>query len=314
MKKRWSSLSKPDCHADHLIGDTRTPFIVKDKNGIAIGCDKWENEYGTRSTVNDETLKKKHIVCVGDSFVYGHGVARGNTISDYFDNITSDDYSCFNLGEPGTGFDTALLRLQQWCNEFGDNVHTIYFGLSAITRWRHWEFTNKNWQWEDDVYTEENYDGVFHDYFKVDFLDIRGPSEAESSHKRSNYIRKSYAQLLSKVHIFAKLDATIMAVINLSKVYNFNVYFFNTNAKNYTIKDGQVLKEQTESHQVKWCTGFQFDPVMIEWTRVQESLKGDEKRKNVVWDINYIPNDGHWNSKGCNLVAKLLYEETKQWY
>ena len=69
--------------------------------------------------------------------------------------MVSEDYSCFNLAEPGSGFDTALLRLQQWCNGFGDQVHTIYFGIPEITRLRHWEAVDENWQWEDDIMKED---------------------------------------------------------------------------------------------------------------------------------------------------------------
>ena len=155
MKKRWSSLSQPDWGDIDMTDKQLTPYQNKDENGNEIGADKWENTYHTRSTVNDETLKKKHILFLGDSFVYGHGVKRGNTISDYFNEMVSEDYSCFNLAEPGSGFDTALLRLQQWCNGFGDQVHTIYFGIPEITRLRHWEAVDENWQWEDDIMKED---------------------------------------------------------------------------------------------------------------------------------------------------------------
>ena len=166
MKKRWSSLSQPDWGDIDMTDKQLTPYQNKDENGNEIGADKWENTYHTRSTVNDETLKKKHILFLGDSFVYGHGVKRGNTISDYFNEMVSEDYSCFNLAEPGSGFDTALLRLQQWCNGFGDQVHTIYFGIPEITRLRHWEAVDENWQWEDDIMKE---DKVYWDHLGVQY-------------------------------------------------------------------------------------------------------------------------------------------------
>ena len=159
MTSRWSSLSTAKEH-QRLNG--KSAYEIKDSNGKITECDKWENDYCTRSTVDDETLKKKHIVCLGDSFVYGHGVPRGNTMTDYLDNLVSDEYSCFNLGLPGTGFDTALLRLQHWCNEFGDQVHTVYFGLSSLTRLKHWESYKENWMWEDNVY--ENFPTITMNY------------------------------------------------------------------------------------------------------------------------------------------------------
>jgi hypothetical protein len=292
-----------------------TPYQNKDENGNEIGADKWENNYHTRSKVNDETLNKKHILFLGDSFVYGHGVKRGNTISDYFNEMVSEDYSCFNLAEPGSGFDTALLRLQQWCNGFGDQVHTIYFGISEITRLRHWEAVDENWQWEDDIMKE---DKVYWDHLGVQYSPSFHNATGKTG-KRVNVIRDNYTKLLSKVNSVAKLHTTISAVINLSKVHNFKVYFFSTSAE---IPTEQIIKEhtkeQTASQTVKWCNAIGSNPVMIAWEQHNQNTdrlaNPEQKRKDKSWDSNYIPNDGHWNSKGCNLVARMLYEETYDWY
>jgi len=305
MKLRWSSLSTPDCHENDLLDEKLTPYQIKDEHGNEIGCDKWENIYGTRSTVNDETLKKKHILFLGDSFVYGHGVARHNTISDYVDNLISDEHSCFNLGVPGTGFDTALLRLQQWSNMFGDKIHTVYFGISELSRLKHWESLKDDWTWEDEVYKR----GVvlrFHDTYGLNYSPGFKHSTSFSDpylNQREKTIIQGYNNTLSKVNCVAKLDATVMAVINLSKVYNFNVYFFSTNSSNLPDEDEKVLKEQTESSQVKWCDGRHLDPTMVTFDRTNDD-----------WHSNYIKNDGHWNAKGNNMIATVLYEQTKHWY
>jgi hypothetical protein len=324
MKKRWSSLSTPDCYQIEVgtlnhtpPGSNLTPYQIKDEDGKEIGCDKWENEYHTRSKVNDETLKKKHILFLGDSFVYGHGVARGNTVSDFFDIYISDDYSCFNLGVPGTGFDTGLLRLQQWCNAHGDQVHAIYFGLSELSRHRHWEWLEEDWKWSDSVYTEDKY---FYDSVRVDFSpefrEAKG-RDFDPTNKRVISIRKNYSKLLSKVNSVAKLDATVMAVINLSKVYNFNVYFFNTNSSNLPDEDETVLKEQTENYNIKWSEGSHLDPTMRVWDRHNSIIVNNDtenKRQDSLWNSYFIKNDGHWSSKGCKMVANEIFDETKQWY
>ena len=320
MKKRWSSLSQPDWGDIDMTDTQLTPYQNKDEDGNEIGADKWENTYHTRSTVNDETLKKKHILFLGDSFVYGHGVKRGNTISDYFNEMVSEDYSCFNLAEPGSGFDTALLRLQQWCNGFGDQVHTIYFGIPEITRLRHWEAVDENWQWEDDIMKE---DKVYWDHLGVQYSPSFHHATGKTG-KRVNVIRDNYTKLLSKVNSVAKLHTTISAVINLSKVHNFKVFFFCTFGFTDSGDDNILLRKQTESTQVKWCDGLQFDPMQIAY---EESLKPpkplasmtkeeqDEYHKNwEPWDSNYIPNDGHWNSKGCKKVSDVLHRQTKHWY
>jgi len=299
MTPRWSSLSTAKLYED-LNGESTT-FAIKDSNGKITECDKWENDYCTRSTVDDEILKKKHIVCLGDSFVYGHGVPRGNTMTDYLDNLVSDEYSCFNLGLPGTGFDTALLRLQQWCNEFGDQVHTVYFGLSSLTRLKHWESYKENWMWEDNVY--ENFPTVTMNYLPNDLLN----SNASKWHKhRAALVHKSYTHLISKVNSMAKLDATIVALTNLSKVHNFNIYFFGTFIGGpTTVKELAIIKEQTENYNIKWGETNRGPLITYFNTNNVDSAS---------WKSYLIKNDGHWNAKGNNRVAQVLYNETKQWY
>ncbi len=302
MTPRWSSLSTAKLYED-LNGESTT-FAIKDSNGKITECDKWENDYCTRSTVDDEILKKKHIVCLGDSFVYGHGVPRGNTMTDYLDNLVSDEYSCFNLGLPGTGFDTALLRLQQWCNEFGDQVHTVYFGLSSLTRLKHWESCKEDWMWEDNVY-DDDYPSMSMNYLpnEAKFFDSNA---TKWQRQREALVHKSYTHLMSKVNSMAKLDAIIVALTNLSKVHNFNIYFFGTfiGGPN-TIKDLAIIKEQTENYNIKWGETDR-GPLMTYF-----------KTKNIdskSWGSYHIKNDGHWNAKGNNRVAQVLYNETKQWY
>lgn len=308
MKIHWSSLSTPDCYENDLTDENLTPYQIKDEHGNEIGCDKWENIYGTRSTVNAETLKKKHILFLGDSFVYGHGVARGNTVTDYVEKLVSDEYSCFNLGVPGTGVDTALLRLQQWCNMFGEQVHTIYFGISELSRTRHYESIRENWVWEDEVYRKSELNS-FCNTMSLNYSPAFGPGNSFSHPyliQREKTIIQGYNSTLSKVNSVAKLDATVMAVINLSKAYNFNVYFFSTNSSNLPDEDEKVLKEQTENYNIKWCTGTHLDPVMITFEK--------HKTTSKEWETYYIKNDGHWNVKGNNMIASVLYEETKHWY
>ena len=309
MKKHWSSLSSPDIY-EYLL-DKKTHFDIKDKDGNIIGCDSWENIYFTRSIVNDETLKKKHIVYVGDSFVYGHGVSRPNTVSSCFGNLVSDQYSCFNLAEPGTGPDSSLVRLNQWCNSFGNQVHTVYFGISNLTRLSHWESdTEFNWSWDDNIYEDHRSNGMDVKDWKFlysisnehrqpeNFTPGNGPRKQK---KRSEIIYKSYTNLVSNVQSMARLDSTISAVMHLSKVYNFNVYFFDT-CFSINQEDLEVLKKQTENYNIKWCTQSQSNP-----------LRTSEIPKKEL-DIFTIKNDGHWSEDGNKEVARVMYNETKHWY
>jgi hypothetical protein len=305
MKQHWSSFSSPDIYKDN--NGAKTHFDIKDKDGNIIGCDSWENDYGTRSIVNDETLKKKHIVYVGDSFVYGHGVSRPNTISSCFDNLVSDNYSCFNLAEPGTGHDSSLVRLNQWCNSFGNQVHTVYFGISNTTRISHWESdTNIDWAWDDPVYEGSPWKFLFSISRRHNSpWRLQNKNSApRKQQKRSEVIYKSYTNLVSNVQNMSRLDNTITSVINLSKVYNFNVYFFDT-CFSFNQEDIEVLKKQTENYNIKWCNRQDAHPM--------NKIKNDDTKK-LKLETYYIKNDGHWNAKGNKTVATVLYDETKHWY
>ena len=157
-------------------------------------------------------------------------------------------------------------------------------------------------------------DKNLYDHFSIDYSPSFHNATGKTG-KRVNTIRGKYNQVLSKVNSVAKLHTTISAVINLSKVHNFKVYFFSTAAE---IPTEQIIKEHTASQTVKWCNAIGSNPVMIAWEQHNQNTdrlaNPEQKRKDKSWDSNYIPNDGHWNSKGCNLVARMLYEETYDWY
>jgi hypothetical protein len=289
MKKPWSSFSPPDHWKSN--GEP-THFENKDPDGNVIGMDKWQNDYMTRSVVNDETLAKNHILFLGDSFVFGHGVERGKTLSDFFDKLISDDYSCFNLGVPGAGIDTILLRLQQWCNKFGNQTHTVYFGITSLTRLVHWEPEKTDWTWDDSIYDEEM------EMWPFLYRSSKIIPKQKFRQRRAKIIHDSYQNLLSNVQCMARFDASIQAVINLSKAYNFNVYFFDT-CCDINDKDREIIKEHTEDYNVKWLTS-------------SNGTLG--KLSDEEWDKYIIKNDGHWTPHGNKKVASILYNETEEWY
>jgi hypothetical protein len=99
-----------------------------------------------------------------------------------------------------------------------------------------------------------------------------------------------------------RFDAMIQAVINLSKAYNFSVYFFDTCCE-FNDKDLEIMQEQTEDYNVKWCNSYDAKPMSTLGTL-----------SNEEWDKYYIKNDGHWTPQGNKKVASILYNETEEWY
>ena len=92
MNRKFSSLSNANCYED-LRGE------CKWKNENTNTYDVIENDYYSRSIINDEILKKKHILFLGDSFVFGHGITHAESMGVQFEEfLDNDEYCIINLG------------------------------------------------------------------------------------------------------------------------------------------------------------------------------------------------------------------------
>ena len=99
----------------------------------------YDNDYMSRSTIPEDIKEKKHILFIGDSFIFGDKLLRHEIISAHFEKMLDiDKYCVINLATNGTSLEHATLRLQQWCNSFPDNIHSVYLGITSLTRSTHW--------------------------------------------------------------------------------------------------------------------------------------------------------------------------------
>ena len=284
-QQKWSSFARPDCWWQQN-GSFSTE--VKNDEGEIIGDENWENDCLSRSVVTEETLSKnKHIMFLGDSFVFGHGLKREDDLANQFSKIiNSDEHSCFNLALPGGNNTFSLLRLQQWCNVHGNKVDTVYVGISDIMRENYWP-TDPTIEWDDTIYDQGEVRRVgksIRPFFYV-------PSSTPNSVFK--YTHKRFEQLLSKKNSVANLESFIVSIIHMSKTYGFNVFFFDV-FHILTSKEHYLIKNFISTH------------------------------KNVIWDDTHdfrvgdtvykIKNDGHWNSKGAHKVTTTLYKKSKNWY
>jgi len=289
----FSEFASADCFETFELGNQITGQTI--------------NKYFTRTKISEEQLaQKKHILFIGDSFTYGHGVEDHETLPAHFESMLDDDeYYVINLAATATSIDWSVTRLQQWCNTFSENIHAVYFGVTAISRRTHWQKVSRDnhgrYKQVDDLssslgdYIDINVYDKLDDastYYKFDFLS--GTSEKSELVKPKH---KAYIILSSKVNDVNYCERNLVSVKQKANIYNFNVYVYFI-LKDLTISEQEIMKENLESNNsnidIKVQTGFAwFVPEPTE---------------------NYRLSDGHWNSNGCNYMATKLLDNTIEWY
>jgi len=285
-----SPFSPPNCWKNH--NGKQIKFAVKDKDGKIIGfSDKWNNDYLTRSVITNDILDTRHVLFLGDSYVFGHGVKNEDCLSEQFMNNHLDTrfgigHTAFNLAFPGSGNDFSLLRLQQWCNLYGDKVDAVYMGITNMSRTGHWEI-EEDWDWDSDIYYKQK-------HTRINYIpnNIQGVLEK----KRNKEICNAYDTLTSKIDLLSKFETMLYSIANLSKVHNFKVHFF----------DIQQILNPSEVDEIV-VNLKKYDNIMYNTTNYSSGHRYLDAEC-------YIPNDDHWNALGCRMVANELYEKTRSWY
>ena len=273
----WSSLSGPDVYSEFC--GVQCPYAIKDSSGMITGYDTWENDYYSRSEINSETLNKKHVMFLGDSFTFCHGVKREDEFGKRFEELLSSDYSCFNLAIPGGSNSLSLLRLQQWCNAHGNQIHSVYFNISSIARDMYW-YTDTDWSWNSDI------DSVMSNRF--DYI----PSNPSHMTEHYKMLISTFEKQSSKLNSMVKLETVLMSVINLSIVHGFKLYFWNV---------PDTLMTENEEKRISSTSVFNEN---IVWGGSIEHEKSDDLAED----------DRHWSPSGIKRISKVLYNKTKGWY
>lgn len=89
--------------------------------------------FGTRTDISDAETRK-HIVMIGDSFVFGDGLEYDQTISNILQNLYNEKYLVVNLGISGSDLDNAVTNLSRWATRFPNNIVGIVFGCTFHSR------------------------------------------------------------------------------------------------------------------------------------------------------------------------------------
>ena len=281
-----SPFSAPNCWPQ--LNGKQSHYAVKDDDGKIMGFpEKWNNGYYSRSTITTDVLDTRHVLFLGDSYVFGHGVKNEDCLSEQFMNNHLDTrfgigHTSFNLAIPGTSNDFSLLRLQQWCNLYGDKVYAVYIGITDILRTCHWEAIDE-WNWDTDV-SKQNYENI--NYIPNNPISVLGT-------KRRKELQNAYETLTSKIDALSKFENVLHSIANLSKVHNFKVYFFNTL---------QILNSS------------EVDEIIVNLKKYDNIIYNTANYDKQLDAECYIPNDGHWSVIGNRVIANEIYNNTRSWY
>jgi hypothetical protein len=262
----------------------------------------YDNDYMSRSTIPEDIKEKKHILFIGDSFIFGDKLLKHEIISAHFEKtLNNDKYCVINLATNGSSLEHATLRLQQWCNSFPDNIHSVYLGITSLTRSTHWFLEERYLDGVDDsdvdLYSSYHPEKVM----RFDYLLASPPKhDIQVMPKR---IHKAETDLISKARMMRRLEDNLLYVKNISNAHNFSVYSFYTIDSNYqllaTVDEQEIIKSLIENN------NFIYN---------YEHIISDAPRYEDTTDTQYHLPCMHWNSTGCKYMAKKLLGATKHWY
>jgi hypothetical protein len=264
--KRYSSISK----AQDLI-DYYTNFPT---------------ESAVRNILNEEELEKKHILFVGDSFIFGDNLKNNETISHHFKtSLDKSEYSVFNLGCAGGSLDSSLLHLQQWCNSYSDKIHSVYFGITSKARLQYWIDESHHFNY---IPGKEN---------------IPNPKNTVGD---EIFLAKSLNKLVAiqEFQTIVKLNHTIQHLKTLSQLHNFNVMSFYTTDERVPDKEMNEIKKLEDEK-------FIIYDKENSWT--YQTLPNKTHLRIDKYFLSKT--NSHWSSIGNKYVVdNILCPKTENWY
>ena len=322
MNKKFSSLSNANCYEDLRGKECVWENII----GPAAGTyDVIENDYYSRSIIDDEILKKKHILFLGDSFVFGHGITHADSMGVCFEELlNNDEYCIINLGVPGSSYEHAFLRLQQWCNQFGSNIHSVYFGLTHPFRKMYvLDYAMEDFQdrLEYAIEVGINFDNLYAKRNKIniddvdwvtigrveieDFLIDQTPYAMKTPYDNGDIVLAhrafyKYTAYRSTIDILTQWDRQVAMLKTQGKAYQFNTCTFQTATTDITPLEHDTIKQHVDV--LEGFSKFIYCLREVSDDKVDDSHLIDPKKNR------------HWNSLGNKQVASNLFKETKHWY
>lgn len=266
--------------------------------------EKWNHHVPTRSSLLDID-NKKHIVLIGDSFTFGHGVIRDQALDAYLNKLTTSEYAVINLGIPGGSNNLMVTALCKWMNtKWASNLHTVIAGFTFHDR-AEYQIERRNLP-EAQIY------GIEHEikdssakpvqyYFSQD-----NPPTGANSLTEKIQIRKAntahFEFFSDRINGLKEWEKSFSHIHSIAKANNANMLWWEHGIEgNLSPDDSAFLKGRLND--IHHGGGNKNILKYMDKFTSQEIVQKDPQP--------YHTSCNHWNSLGNELFAKMMINELK---
>ncbi|HFB99239.1 MAG TPA: hypothetical protein ENJ53_00405 [Phaeodactylibacter sp.] len=277
-----------------LLGHPNSTFVQKDQHKD-FHVKVFLNQYGFRDKNDLKDSRKRDAVILGDSFCFGNGVEEEKRFGNVLQKMMSDSFNVYNIGIPSCHFLNYKSNLE-YAKKLGLQTQKMILGvcmendlkeydkmkLDKESVWRNikkW-FNNNSALYAfvgQKIHSSEVIENI------LSGLGLMNDHTLPSMYAVSDAAIKSSADELEKI----TKDYDALIVIIPSRL----VWIEKHQAKANEIHQKFIQKLKDKSLKV------------LDMKSVFDSVS-----QHPLEDFHF-EHDGHWNTKGHQLVAKAIYEQ-----
>ena len=318
--------------------------VFKHKEGIDSVLRR--NEFSTNVKISSQGLRDreysvekiqgtKRVAVVGDSFVFGFGVEQNETFAKLLEeklNKVHGNYEVMNFGTSAYSSEQEYLYMKNEIIKFNPDLTILAFSLNDIkenVKFNIFDFKNNTLMqnpeqkitfslklrnfisWNSHLYSLMYFSVIENEKLRILLIQLhllnppyKNPDTDFDSLIYQNNNNPDFKYSVNKT------IALLAAMNNLAKKNNITFTIFINPTKE------QVDNKKNE----EYIHDRNLDKARLNMTQVQQILKENIGNKGIMTidpldifrkqNINntfYYDIDGHWNKKGHNLVADILY-------
>ena len=247
----------------------------------------WENEYPTRTNINDIEKFDNIVPIFGDSFMFCAGLPREYETSNLL-NAKYSNVKFVNFSKPGSGNTRIITRIEQWVNDkLSKKTKTIIVGLSSMYRFDYYMDTDypTSISAHNSIYNPEA-----HKWLRAfDIMPQMNPKELydtekpEMQRKIQSNVSKVWAHMVeqetSYTNVWLKnVETSIRRLDWITKAMNWNIIFVDN---------------------LSWHENIHPDDRNV-FNKYQEDMDMPQRRFKLItmWEENKSVEDrcdcGHW--------------------
>jgi len=286
------------------------------------------NSRGLRDYEYDYEKKNSYrIVMVGDSFVEAKQVELKDTVPKILETKLEDGYEVINFGFSGFGFLPEAVLIEEEVMKYdpdliilnyfvGNDLTKIDFGAYNIFPDEFW--TEKHDDLKEEVYFTDNYLKLknFLRRNSMTYYLVRSIVRSQENNDEETVVGirsifdKEYDENMNKKLDTTKLIFKFLKELTSENDVDFVVVVVPTKEQvdldifNNILKENKKSIEYYELDKMQRIMKDIFDSLDIEYIDLLPELREMNEDNDFYWEI-----DIHFNKKGYEVVANLIYDE-----